>query len=76
MWNFNIKSVPTPHIPRFLRNIFYIGEDFFEFIVILSGIGLENTRRRLELMYPDSYTWQQTVEDGIYHIAISLRIKS
>ena len=41
-----------------------------------SGIGLENTRRRLELMYPDSYTWQQTVEDGIYHIAISLRIKS
>ena len=39
-----------------------------------SGIGLENTRRRLELMYPDRYTWEQTVEGDIYHIRISLQI--
>ena len=37
-----------------------------------SGIGLENTRRRLELMYHDSYTWEQTLENDIYHIKIDI----
>lgn len=37
-----------------------------------SGIGLENTRRRLDLMYPGRYQWEQTLEDDIYHVQISL----
>ena len=37
-----------------------------------SGIGLENTRRRLELMYASRYTWEQSLENDIYHVRISL----
>ena len=37
-----------------------------------SGIGLENTRRRLELMYHDHYTWEQSLKDDIYHIRIGV----
>ena len=40
-----------------------------------SGIGLENTRRRLDLMYAGRYTWEQALEDDIYHIRITLNIK-
>ena len=39
-----------------------------------SGIGLENTRRRLDLMYKGHYTWEQTLEDDIYHVRITLNI--
>ena len=37
-----------------------------------SGIGLENTRRRLELMYHDRYQWEQTLENDIYHVKITI----
>ena len=40
-----------------------------------SGIGLENTRRRLELMYENRYTWEQSVDDDIYHVKITLKEK-
>ena len=40
-----------------------------------SGIGLENTRRRLDLMYPGRYTWEQRLENDIYHVRITLNIK-
>ena len=40
-----------------------------------SGIGLENTRRRLELMYKDHYAWEQSLENDIYHIKIYLTSK-
>lgn len=39
-----------------------------------SGIGIENTRRRLELMYVDRYEWEQTLEDNIYHVMIKLKL--
>ena len=41
-----------------------------------SGIGLENTRRRLDLMYPGRYTWEQTLEDNIYTIKITINTQS
>ena len=40
-----------------------------------SGIGLENTRHRLELMYHGNYTWEQAVTpENIYHTKISIRL--
>ena len=39
-----------------------------------SGIGIENTRRRLELMYANRYTWQQWLENDIYHVCIKLGV--
>ena len=38
-----------------------------------SGIGIENTRRRLELMYHDRYLWEQSLDDDIYHVRITLK---
>ncbi len=39
-----------------------------------SGIGIENTRRRMDLIYHDRYTWEQTLEDNIYKVRIELTI--
>ena len=39
-----------------------------------SGIGIENTRRRLNLIYKDRYTWEQTLEDNIYHVCITIEL--
>ena len=40
-----------------------------------SGIGLENTRRRLDLLYSGRYTWEQTITpENIYHVKISIRL--
>lgn len=41
-----------------------------------SGIGLENTRRRLDLMYAGRYTWDQSLENNIYHVQIKIRIEN
>ena len=38
-----------------------------------SGIGLENTRRRLDLMYAGRYRWEQSLENNIYHVKITLK---
>ena len=37
-----------------------------------SGVGLENSRRRLDLLYGEKYTWEQFVENDIYHIKITI----
>ena len=41
-----------------------------------SGIGIENTRRRLDLIYKNRYSWEQSLEDNIYHVRIELRIEN
>ncbi len=39
-----------------------------------SGIGLENTRRRLELMYQGRYEWEQSENEKTFYVKISVRI--
>ena len=38
-----------------------------------SGIGLVNLRRRLELIYPGQYSYEQSVSDGLYRVEIRLK---
>ena len=39
-----------------------------------SGIGIENTRRRLDLIYKDRYTWEQRIEDNIFKVKITIQL--
>jgi sensor histidine kinase YesM len=40
-----------------------------------SGIGLENTRRRFNLLYAGRYQWEQTItSENIYHVKITLQL--
>jgi len=40
-----------------------------------SGIGIENTKRRLDLIYHDRYTYEQCVEDGLYKVKVTIKVK-
>ena len=40
-----------------------------------SGIGLDNTRRRLNLLYPGRYTWEQSItSENVYHVRITIKL--
>ena len=40
-----------------------------------SGIGLENTRRRLNLLYSGRYQWEQAITpENIYHVKITIQL--
>ena len=38
-----------------------------------SGIGLENMKRRLDLLYPGKYTYEQTTGEDTYHVEVTLK---
>ena len=38
-----------------------------------SGIGVENLKRRLELIYPGAYSYEQHNDDGVYSVRIALK---
>lgn len=38
-----------------------------------SGIGMENLKRRLELIYPDAYSYEHDEKDGAYSVRIVLK---
>ena len=38
-----------------------------------SGIGLENMKRRLELLYPGRYAYEQSATDDTYHVQVTLK---
>ena len=38
-----------------------------------SGIGMENLKRRLELIYPDAYSYEHDEKDGTYQVRIVLK---
>lgn len=39
-----------------------------------SGIGIENTRRRLDLIYYNRYDWEQSLTDDIYNVRITVHL--
>ena len=39
-----------------------------------SGIGLENMKRRLELLYPGRYTYKQQADNNTYTVEVSLKV--
>ena len=39
-----------------------------------SGIGVENMKRRLELIYPKRYTFAQKAEEGVYTVKVTLKV--
>ncbi|MBP5389819.1 MAG: histidine kinase [Bacteroidales bacterium] len=39
-----------------------------------SGIGLENMRRRLELLYPGKYTYAQSASEGCWRVEVTIEV--
>ena len=41
-----------------------------------SGIGLDNMRRRLQLLYPGRYSYEQSADNGTYTVTVTLKIRN
>ncbi len=39
-----------------------------------NGIGLRNMRRRLDLLYQGRYSWEQTLDNDVYHVRITISL--
>jgi LytS/YehU family sensor histidine kinase len=39
-----------------------------------SGIGLEQVQKRLDLVYPNQYTWNKGVKDNTYYSDITIQL--
>ena len=39
-----------------------------------AALASENTRRRLDLIYKDRYTWEQSLEEGIYKVKVTIQL--
>jgi LytS/YehU family sensor histidine kinase len=39
------------------------------------GVGIENVKKRLELLYPENFQLQNGVENDVYIVSLSLELK-
>lgn len=60
---------------------FYCMNTFDETIILRNGgthggIGLKNVKKRLELIYADKYTLREWMDNGAYHVALTINLSS
>ena len=71
-------ETPGPDAPaRTRRVVFRCENSLFEkqgTDHIGSGIGLENMRRRLELLYPGKYTYAQSASEGCWRVEVTIEV--
>lgn len=71
-------ETPGPDAPaRKRRVVFRCENSLFEkqgTDHIGSGIGLENMRRRLELLYPGKYTYAQSASEGCWRVEVTIEV--
>lgn len=54
--------------------IFTSKNKIFKIKEVSTGIGIENCRKRLELLYPDRYRLESIEEDGFYKIVLNIQL--
>jgi len=40
-----------------------------------AGVGLQNIKKRLELQYQDTYSFDETIKEGVYHLRVSMPLE-
>lgn len=70
---FSIKETETNTVRCELRNSYF--PKSAEHDKSGSGIGMENTKRRLELIYPNSHVFEYGVEGDVYHSLLIINTK-
>ena len=69
-----IHLVVSPHKLVF-EIINHVKKNFFGQKDKIGGIGLQNIKRRLEILYPGKYTLETTQEDDLYRVNLSILTK-